>query len=123
MQKDPASGQWPCQSAQRGPLVDGAAWILPRPARGHCLPAPPVQGCGGQDEVCLGEGAQLSAVLRALPSHRLGADLSSAQTSGAEVGLRRPRREPLSVLLWGPVVWPWVQPVRKWTEVQALHLA
>ena len=63
--------------------------------------------------MCLGEVAQLSAVLLAQQSG-LGAELSTAQTSGAEVGLRRPRREQLSFLLWDPVVLPWVLPLGKW---------
>ena len=49
-----------------------------------------------------GEVVRLTAVLLAQQSQGLGAELSTAQTSGVQVGLRLPRRAQLSVLLWEP---------------------
>ena len=99
----------------------GEVWILQGPARGHYLPVPPVQGCWGHDEVCLGEVARLIAVLHSQETQGLGAELSTAQTSGTDVGMRRSRRAQLRYLLWDPVVLPWVLPLGKWTYLPPLQ--
>ena len=60
--------------------------------------------------MCLGEVAQLTALLLAQQSQ---AELSTGQTSGAEVGQRLPQWGQLSCLLWDPVVLPWMLPLVK----------